>query len=459
VYLGGAKDQAGALLVQRRDGTFARADSAAFAADAIAEDVGAAFLDADGDGDADLYVVSGGNEFSDLSPALQDRLYLNDGRGRFRKAADALPAEAVSGARPAAADFDGDGRVDLFVGGRSVPWRYGRTPRSTLLRNAGGGRFVDVTDQAAPGLADVGMVTDAAWADVDGDRRPDLVVVGDWMPVTVFRNAGGRLARQAPAGLAASAGWWNRVVPADVDGDGRVDFVVGNLGLNGRLRAGADAPAMMHVKDWVGGGYDAQILSTVSAGRRYPLAGRDELLRAIPYLKARYLKYSSYAGQTLGDVFPADSLRDAVVREARTFATSVVHNDGGGRFTVRPLPAEAQLAPVFGIAARDVDGDGRVDLLLGGNFDGFQPEIGRMHASRGLLLRGDGRGGFAPVPGRESGFVLPGQTRDLARVRTARGDAYVVARNGDRPLLARAAPPPRRGARVLAANLPPAPRR
>ena len=202
-----------------------------FAEDSLSEDVGATFFDADGDGDADLYVVSGGNEYSEGASALQDRLYINDGRGRFRKAVGALPQESSAGSRVVAADYDGDGAIDLFVGGRVVPWRYGDDPQSMLLRNDGHGRFTNVTAAKAPALERVGMVTDASWRDVDGDGRPDLVVVGEWMPITVFRNAGGgRLERAQVAGLETSDGWWNRIVAGDFTGDGRVDFVVGNLG-------------------------------------------------------------------------------------------------------------------------------------------------------------------------------------------------------------------------------------
>ena len=456
VYLGGAKEQPGQLLVQRRGGGFAAADPATvatFAADAISEDAGATFADVDGDGDQDLYVVSGGTEYSELAPALQDRLYLNDGRGRFTRApADRLPAEYASGSRVAAADYDGDGDVDLFVGGRAVPWRYGVTPRSLLLRNDGRGRFTDATDRLAPGLGEVGMVTDAVWQDVDGDRRADLVVVGEWMPITVYRNAGGgRLAPLAVPGLAGSEGWWNRIVAADVTGDGRVDFVVGNLGLNGgRLHASATAPATLHVKDFDGNGYVDPVLVTVHAGKRWPLALRDELLRAVPPLKARALKYEQFARLSFDELFPAEQRAGETVRTARTFATSLVRNDGGGRFTVVPLPAEAQLAPVHAILPHDVDADGRTDLLLAGNFDGFKPEIGRMAASRGVVLRGDGAGGFTPLPATASGFVVPGQTRDLARVRTGAGALLLVARNDDRLLAFRA------GARPTPAR--PAPR-
>jgi hypothetical protein len=434
-FIGGAKDQAGQLLVQRREGGFAASSAAVFARDAGSEDLGAAFLDADGDGDADLYVVSGGNEFTQMAPALQDRLYLNDGRGGFRKAEGHLPAEDISGSRAVPADFDDDGDVDLFVGGRVVPWRYGLAPTSVLLQNDGRGHFTDATARLAPALQHVGMVTDALWQDVDGDGRRDLVLVGEWMPVTIFRNAGGgRLEPMAVEGLEKSDGWWNRIVAGDFTGDGRVDFVVGNLGLNTRLRASADEPVTMYVKDFDGNGFVEQILSVYNGGTSYPLVLRDDLIKALPYLKARFLNYEDYARRTVADIFSPKELEGAVLRSAHTFATTLVRNDGGGRFTLVPLPQEAQIAPVYGILATDVDRDGAADLLLAGNFDGVEPELGRMSAGYGLLLRGNGRGSFTPVRAAESGFLVPGEGRDIQRLRTARGELLVVTRNDDRPL-------------------------
>ncbi len=439
LFIGGAKEQASALLVQQPDGRFVATNQALLARDRTSEDLGAAFFDADGDGHADLYVVTGGNEFAETAPAQEDRLYLGDGRGSLQKTTGRLPLFFNSGLRAAAADFDGDGDVDLFVGGRIVPWRYGLDPRSVLLQNDGHGRFTDATGQLAPELERVGMVTDALWKDVDGDGRMDLVVVGEWMPITVFRNiGGGKLVRMSTPGLEKSHGWWNRIVAGDFTGDGRVDFVVGNLGLNTRLQASADQPATMYVKDFDGNGSVEQIVCYYTDGVSYPLVLRDDLIKALPYLKARYLKYSDYARQTAADIFGRQGLESAVMKRAETFATALARNNGDGSFTLIPLPREAQIAPVYGILASDFDQDGTLDLLLAGNFDGVKPEIGRMSAGYGLFLRGDGAGGFTAVPAAQSGFLVPGQARDIQRVRTRKGDVYVVTRNNDGPLIFRA---------------------
>ena len=429
-FIGGAKGQPSALYVQRPNGTFVATNLPLFEADRISEDLGAAFFDANGDGNLDLYVVTGGNEFSDLAPALEDRLYLGDGRGHFRKTIDRLPPFATSGSRVAISkDY-------VFVGGRVVPGRYGIDPPSTLLKRDGHGRFTDVTAQVAPDLSRVGMVTDALWVDVDHDGRLDLVVVGEWMPITVFRNTGTKFERISVRGLEHTAGWWNRIITADFNGDGRPDFVIGNLGLNTRLHASLTQPIRLYVKDFDGNGFPEQVVTLSEGSKSLPLALRDELTSALPYLKPRYPKYADYAGQTVEQVFGND-LKGAVLQQAETFATAIALSNHDGSYTLVPLPREAQIAPVYGILAGDFDHDGKLDLLLAGNFSGVQPDIGSMMASHGLMLRGNGRGEFTAVDGAHSGFVVRGEARDIQRLRTSRGALYVVARNNDRPLFFR----------------------
>jgi hypothetical protein len=441
VFIPGPKGEASALLIQRRDGSFVRSNEKLFAPDSISEDVSGVFFDANGDGHPDLYVVTGGTEFSEIASPLEDRLYLNDGKGNFRKALDALQPLEISGSRAAAADYDGDGNVDIFVGGRSVPGRYGLDPQSVLLHNDGKGHLIDVADVAAPGLSRVGMVTDAVWKDVDADGRLDLVVVGDWMPLTIFRNTGhGKLARMTVPGLEKSNGWWNRIIAGDFTGNGRVDFIVGNFGVNSRIRATASEPVSMYVKDFAQTGFVQQVVSYYNGGKEYPLELRDDLIGSLGFLKNRYPTYKSYARQTIPEIFAQNELGDAVVRKAYTFATTLFRNNGDGSFTMIPLPAEAQVAPVFGILAQDFDGDGKPDLLFAGNFDGLKPELGKMEASYGLFLRGDGKGHFTPLRAVDSGFFVTGQVRDITRVHTGSGDKYLVARNNDRPLLFRSTP-------------------
>jgi hypothetical protein len=433
VYVGGAKWQPGELYLQDPSGRFHAVAELAFRADSLDEDVDAAFFDADGDGDLDLYVVSGGNEFWEGDP-LHDRLYLNDGRGNFSRAPPAaLPDFGHTGSCVAAADFDGDGDIDLFVGSRVVPRKYGVTPQSVLLENDGHGHFRDVTREKAPGLDSIGMVTRATWVDYDGDGKLDLIVVGEWMPVRVFHQEGGRLVdRTDQAGFAGTNGWWTSITATDLNGDGRPDLVLGNFGLNSVLRASRTEPARLYVGDFFGTGRLAQILTSYRHGVSYPLAGRDELLLVMPSLRSRYPTYASFGASRIQNIIPGKALKKAHVFEARTLSSAIALNRGDGTFELRELPMEAQFAPVFASLAGDFDGDGKTDLIVAGNFFGVTPVEGRYDASYGLLLHGDGRGGFSPVDMEQSGLAIDGQVRHLAFLKRANGDRLiVVARNND----------------------------
>jgi hypothetical protein len=434
MYVGGAKWQAGRLFIQLPNGQFRAGNEAAFHADSLYEDVDAAFFDANSDSHPDLFVVSGGNEFSDSDAALLSRLYINDGRGNFQRSADALPAIFENGSCVVPGDFNGDGKIDLFVGSRVVSRRYGFIPRSHLLQNDGTGHFADVTLQKAAPLSEAGMVTSAVWMDYDGDGNLDLIVVGEWMPVRVFRQENGRFVdRTAQAGLAGTNGWWNTVTAADLNGDGRKDLVLGNLGLNSYIRAAPGQPVRMYVNDFFSDGSVEQIVTHFRNGVSYPLAGRDELVRTMPQLGSKYPSYSSFGASRIEDILPGDQLKKAQVREADTFASSVALNDGKGGFKLQPLPVEAQFAPVEAVLAEDFDGDRKIDLLLGGNFFGVTPVRGRYDASYGLLLRGDGSGRFVSVEMEKSGVVIEGQVRQMASLRRANGDRVIVAaRNNDK---------------------------
>ena len=433
LYAGGAKWQPGQLLVQRRDGTFRRTNESVFRADSLQEDVDAVFFDANGDGYQDLYVVSGGNEFWGDQDALRDRLYVNDGRGRFHRDEDALPVFFENGCCVVPGDFNGDGHLDLFVGSRVVSRQYGLTPRSYMLQNDGTGRFRDVTSELAPAVAEAGMVTSAAWVDYDDDGRLDLIVVGEWMPVRVFRQQDGRFVdRTAEAGFSGTNGWWNTVTAVDLRGNGRPDLILGNLGLNSYVRASHQEPARLYMHDFSQNGALQQILTFYKSGVSYPLAGRDELLRAIPRLSDRYVSYSDFGASRIQDIFPASELQPAQVREANLFASSVALNNGDGSFDIQALPIEAQFAPIYAVLPGDFDGDGYTDLVVAGNFFGVTPVRGRYDASYGLLLRGDGAGGLASVDLEVSNLVIVGQVRDLKLLRRADGGPLiVVARNDD----------------------------
>jgi hypothetical protein len=433
IYVGGAKWQAGRLFVQHRDGAFHARHQRAFQADSLQEDVDAVFFDANGDARPDLYVVSGGNEFWGDHDALQDRLYINDGTGQFHRDEGALPRLSESGSCVVPGDFNGDGHLDLFVGRRAVARGYGLTPRSYLLQGDGKGHFRDVTPEKAPALALAGMVSSAAWVDDDRDGQLDLIVVGEWMPIRVFRQENGRFVdRTAQAGLSSTEGWWNSVTAVDLNGDGRQDLVLGNLGLNSYLRASPMEPARLYVHDFGHNGALEQILTFYKNGVSYPLAGRDELVRLMPQLRSRYVSYADFGASRVREIFSASDLRQAKVLETRLLASSVALNNGDGTFVLGPLPIAAQFAPIYAVLADDFDADGRVDLLVGGDFYGVPPVLGRYDAGYGLLLRGMGDGRFEPVDMEESGVVIEGQVRDMKPLRHLdRGRLIVVARNDD----------------------------
>jgi hypothetical protein len=434
IYVGGAKWQAGRLYLQQPDGTFRASAQPAFQADSLQEDVDAVFFDANGDGHLDLYVVSGGNEFWGDDDALQDRLYINDGNGNFHRDVQALPRFAESGSCVVPGDFNGDGHIDLFVGRRAVARNYGQIPRSYLLENDGKGHFTDVTLEKAPALASAGMVTSATWIDYDNDGKQDLVVVGEWMPVSVFHQENGKLVDlTSVAGLAGTEGWWNTVRAVDVNGDGRDDLVLGNLGLNSYLRASAKEPTRLYVGDFFSTGTLKQILTTYKHGVSYPIAQRDELLRMMPQLQAKFPTYAAFGASRIQDILPDSELSKAKVLEAHDFASAIAVNNGKGTFTLRDLPIEAQFAPVNATVAADFDADGHLDLLIAGNSYGEPPLLGRYDASYGLLLHGTGDGHFAPADMEATNLVIQGQVRRLALLHGPHGAKLIaVARNNDR---------------------------
>ena len=413
VYAGGSSGQAAALFLQQANGSFLRKIISAFEADKSCEDTDAVFFDADGDGHPDLYVGSGG--YGDLLPddaRLQDRLYLNDGKGNFSR--KNLPDFRISTGCVVAGDFNGDQYADLFVGGRVVPGRYPETPRSYLLVNDGNGGFSDQTARLAPALERVGLVSDGTWADLNGDRRPELVLVGEWMPVTVFGQNGGKWADQTTHFFEKPCrGWWNRLLVDDLNGDGRPDLVAGNHGLNSQCRASDAQPAELVFKDFDDNGSIDPILCLYVQGKSYPYVTRDELLDQLSVMRPRFPDYKSYADATLTDVFSTNELNGSQKLTANCLATTAFLSQPGGKLRETTLPLAAQVAPVFALASLDFDHDGKKDLLLAGNQTRARLRFGRADANFGVLLRGDGRGGFTPVPPDRAGFRLTGDVRSV----------------------------------------------
>jgi hypothetical protein len=431
IFVGGAKNDTGKIFIQTPGGKFKRVLEPALDDDNEYEDIGAAFFDANGDGYPDLMVASGGNEANIGSMMLLPRLYLNDGKGNFIRSKNAVATNiSLNASCLKPCDFDGDGDIDVFIGGRDIPGTYGITPKSYLLVNDGKGNFTDETDRLSKGLRNTGMVTDATWADIDKDGKKDLIVVGEWMPVTIFKNYGNQLKEllQVPN----SSGWWNCIQSADFDGDGDVDFVIGNLGLNSLFKADLLHPVQLYVKDFDNNGQTESILTYYkSDGISYPLALKSDLTTQIPSLNKKFLLYADYAGKTIDQIFSKEQINSAVKKEAVCFQTSLLINDGHGKFHLQSLPVEAQFSPIYGMLVKDLDDDGKKDIFLAGNFFSVPPQVGRYDANYGCMLKGDGRNNFTYVSPSKSGLFVKGEVRDITDIQTKKESYILIARNND----------------------------
>jgi len=415
IYVGGGSGLPGVLYLQQKNGQYQQKTTAAFETDKNSEDADAIIEDLNGDGFPDLYVASGGfNNYTADDPLLQDRLYINDGKGNFSKATDALPAMHSSKACVRAADVNGDGRQDLFVGGRAVPGRYPETPVSYLLINDGKGHFTNQVASMAAGLQNIGMVTDAAWIDLNADNKKDLVLVGEWMPVSVFINVNGKLENKTSAYFEKQySGWWNKLLVGDFNGDGKPDLVIGNYGLNSQCKVSDKEPAEMFYKDFDDNGSVDPILCFYIQGKSYPYVTRDELLDQMSIMRTRYTDYKSYADVTLKDIFTEDELKGVKHLQATRLATAFFESGTDSRFHEKALPVQVQFSPVFTITALDYDKDGKQDLLLCGNINHARLRFGKFDANYGTLLHGDGKGGFTYIPQNKSGFNIWGDVRSV----------------------------------------------
>jgi hypothetical protein len=331
-----------------------------------------------------------------------------------------------------AADYDGDGVVELFVGQRLKPFLYGVPVSSYLLENDGLGNFTPVNDRVAPGLNNVGMIRDMSWTDVDGDADLDMILVGDWMPLRVFLNKEGIFEEKKDAfGTESTEGWWNCIATGDFDGDGDMDFLAGNHGTNSRFHASPDKPVRMYVNDFDMNGTVEQVICLYEGDFSYPLALKHDLVGQLPGLADKYPRYELYKGQQITDILTPPQLEKAIILEAKQLKSSLFVNDGTGFFTRRDLPGEVQFSPVFAMKTGDFNGDGIMDVLTGGNLYNVKPEVGRYDASYGSCLLGDGNGGFRSVPKKTSGFHLKGEVREIINLNADWGELFVVARNNE----------------------------
>ena len=413
IFIGGAAGQSGELYLQTANGRLNQKPVAAFASDAQSEDTAAEFFDMDGDGDLDLYVGSGGYEFAGDNPLLQDRIYINDGKGNFSRKSTGLPAMLISTGTVKASDIDSDGDMDLFVGGRLVPGMYPSAPESKILLNDGKGNFTDASKQYSNVLSGLGMVTDALWMDLNKDKSKDLIVVGEWMPVKVFLNEKGKLKDASSNYIKfASTGWWNRIYADDMDGDGDQDLVLGNLGLNSQFKATEKEPLQIYYKDFDDNGSIDPIFCYYIDGVSYPAASRDDLMDQLPSLKNKFLEYHKYANATIKDLFTSEQLKDVKELKAEILETVYLENTGNS-FKLKELPLEAQYAPVYAIAALDANKDGKKDLILAGNNSWTRIKFGQYTASNGILLAGTPDDGFTYVPQWKSGLNVGGNVRSI----------------------------------------------
>jgi hypothetical protein len=432
IYAGGAKWQIGTLMLQGNDGKFQTKTQQVFRADSTYEDVAALFSDVDGDNDQDLIVISGGNEFSGKSEMLNPRLYLNDGKANFSRSNE-FKDIFLTGSSVAATDFDKDGDIDLFIGARAVPWKYGVKPDSYLLENDGNGKFSDVTDKVAPFLRQFGFVKSSVWVDIDNDKDEDLIIAAEWNPITILIMEKGKLSplKLDGSGLENTEGWWNVVYPKDFDNDGDMDFLMGNLGLNSKLKASKMEPIKLYVNDFDKNGTVEQILSHYVNGKEYPFHTRDEMTKQLPYLKKKYLSYRKFSEATLHDVFTKQELGEASQLKAVLFESVYVENKGGNTFEVRALPKAAQFSPIQSVLDIDFNKDGLSDIILGGNFYPSNIQMGRYDASFGQVVKNFGAGNFKVVPNFESGLQLRGEVKKIVPVKTGKTLVYLVFANND----------------------------
>jgi hypothetical protein len=441
LFIGGASGSEGKLMLQNANGSFTEKKEVVFTAAKDQEDMGSLFFDADGDGDMDLYVVSGGAEFSKGNVLYQDRLYKNDGKGNFTLAVNALPAEGYNGSSVTALDYDNDGDMDLFVGGHVVPGKFPKADRSMLLQN-NKGVFTDVTNQSAEALLNVGIVNQAVWADVDGDGKNELSVCGEWMPLQVYSYQNGKFVKKENSvhiilpskkdtliSMDAFSGWWYNMKAEDLDNDGKLDFVMGNRGLNCLIKGNINEPCTIYAKDFDNNGsYDA-VLGYYNQGKCYPLFSRDQLIDQVPSMRKKFVRYRDYSGKTLDGIFTANEKKDMEIFKTNFFASGVLMNEGNNTFRFIPFPEKAQFSTIDDMVIDDIDNDGIKDILVCGNTEDPSVIIGVYDATSALLLKGTGKGNYTAVSPADNGLNVKDESRKMVYLKDKNKATLIFLKN------------------------------
>jgi len=431
LFIGSSAGSVSKIFIQKNDGEFESTFSAGFIPDQKHEDAASLFFDIDNDGDKDLYVCSGGNEFPEGSPNYTDRIYINDGTGKFKKDATRLSLTPYPSSTVAGADFDADGDVDLFIGGRQKPWSYPEHSPSAILRNDNG-YLVDVTQELAPELLTLGIVNDAKWFDHNNDGYADLIIAGEWMGITILENINGRFQRLQSKELNHNKGWWFTIDVADMDADGDQDIIAGNLGLNYKYKATMDEPFEVYYYDFDENGAKDVVLTYYNFGIQYPLRGRQCSSEQVPMLQDKFENYDLFASANVHDVYGESTLENALHLEATNFASAYIENKGDGIFSIKPLPTEAQISSVNDVILEDFNKDGHLDVMLAGNLYHAEVETSRADAGIGLIMTGDGEGNFSPMPKQNSGVDLPYNVKSLAKLNHLEQQLYIVGCNDDK---------------------------